>query len=155
MRVKVIEDANVLIPNDEHKNFVENGDVIEKNTELVGNKKRITGLRRGKPFTYKLFITKNNQILYLKSIKPMETTEVTLGYDGEQSTTVNFKPAELFSKMKIGGLVIGAISGFAYAKYKKQDMKKVVLYIGIGASIGYLSAILFDKKNKVLITSKN
>ena len=66
MRVKVIEDANVLIPNDEHKNFVENGDVIEKNTELVGNKKRITGLRRGKPFTYKLFITKNNQILYLK-----------------------------------------------------------------------------------------
>lgn len=152
MKAVTIENAAILIPNPDHKNFVENGEIIEKGTVLEGNESNIQGLRRGQPFTYRLFNTSNNQIIYLKSIKPMETTEVTLGADSTKTATkVNLIPAETFNKLKLTGLVVGGVAGFLFAKYKKHDMKKAAMYIGVGAAIGYVAAYFIDKKQKATV----
>ena len=79
-------------------------------------------------------------------------TEVTLGADAQTSpTSVNLKPAETFSKMKLRGVVIGGIVGFAYAKYKKQDLKKVAMYIGLGAALGYGIEYLIDTRKNIIV----
>jgi len=152
MKAVTIENASILIPNPDHKNFVENGEIIEKGTLLEGNTSNIQGLRRGQPFTYRLFNTSNNQIIYLKSIKPMETTEVTLGADSTKtSTKVNLIPAESFSKLKMTGIVVGGVAGFLFAKYKKHDMKKAAMYIGVGAVLGYVGGYMIDQRHKITV----
>ena len=62
IKAQVIEDAKILIPNTEHKNFTDSGEIIEEGTFVSGQVKNIEGLRRGKPFIYRLFLT-NVQIL--------------------------------------------------------------------------------------------
>lgn len=153
MKVRVNEDAIVLIPNKAHQNFVATGKIIEEGNIIEGNYRKINGLRKGKPFTYSLFVTKDKEIIYQKSVTPMqETTEVKLGADAQTSpTTVNMVPAENFSKAKMTGLVVGGLAGFAWAKYKKHDMKKAALYIGIGAVLGYVGGVVFDRNRKVKV----
>jgi hypothetical protein len=150
MKAITTEDVAVLIPNTEHKNFTESNEIIEKNTTLNGELKNIEGLRRGKPFTYRMFVTNGNQLIYSKSIKPMETTEVYLGANGA-STTVNLKPAETFSQAKVMGLVVGGAAGYAYAKYKKGDNKKLAMFIGIGALVGYAAAYYLDSNKSITV----
>jgi hypothetical protein len=152
MKVQLKEDANVLIPNKEHQNFTESGSVLEEGTILNGDYKEIIGKRRGEPFTYRLFISDKNQIIYQNKTTPMEKTEVTLGADAQATPTkVDMKPAERFTKNKIAGLIIGGLAGFAFAKYKKHDMKKVAMYIGIGAAVGYGAGYILDKRKKVVV----
>ena len=57
-----IEDAPVLIPNEDHQNFTQGKDVIKKNTQVSGDVQIVSGLRRGEPFTYRLFLTSNNKL---------------------------------------------------------------------------------------------
>jgi hypothetical protein len=156
MKVLVNQDSKVLIPNSEHKNFTETNEVIGKENVLSGEIKNVEGLRKGKPFTYRLFITNNNKIIYLKNITPMQTTEVTLGADSQRTDTiVNLVPAETFNKVKTMGLVLGALAGFGYCKYKKCDSKTTVMYIFGGALVGYASAYLVDRNRKgTVIASK-
>jgi hypothetical protein len=105
-----------------------------------------------------MFFTDKGQIIYLNKIKPMDQrnpTEVTLGADAQVSPTrVNFIPNERFGKSKKTGLVVGAIAGFAYAKYKKHDTKKIAMYIGLGMLMGYAAAYLYDNKNVDITASK-
>ncbi len=131
MTATVIEDANVLIPNSEHKNLTSTQEVIKKDTEVTGEPKSIIGLRRGEPFTYKLFLTNNNKLIYLKKIKPMETTS------GIDSTVVNLKQTVL-AKPAILGAIGGAVAGFAWAKYKKHETKKIAIYALIGGVAGFV-----------------
>lgn len=153
MNVITIKDAPVLIPNEDHKNFTENGVVIPQGVELEGTKKEIHGLRRGKPFTYRLFVTKDKQFIYSNLIKPMGATEVTLGADSSQTPTkVNLVPAEYFNKLRTTGIVVGGIAGFAWAKYKKHDMKRMAMYIGLGAVIGYATAYVIDTRRNATVT---
>jgi hypothetical protein len=152
MKAITTSDAPILIPNLEHKNFTDSGEVIEENTIVNGNAKNIEGLRKGKPFTYKLFVTDKNQLIHLNKIKTMETTEVTLGADANVSATkVDMKPAEISNKNKFIGTVVGGIAGFAFAKYKKHDVKKQAMFIAIGAVAGYVAGMLIDKRSKVTI----
>lgn len=127
----VIEDANVLIPNPEHQNFTATAEVIKKDTEITGEPKNIKGLRKGEPFTYKLFLTNDNKLIYLKKIKPMETQS------GADSTIVNLKQTML-AKPAILGAVGGALAGFAWAKYKKHETKKIAIYALIGGVAGFV-----------------
>lgn len=152
MKVVTIKDAPILIPNQDHKNFTMNGVVIPRGVELEGEKKEVAGLRRGKPFTYRLFITNNKQIIYSNNIKPMEMTEVTLGADSAQTpTTINFLPAETFNKLRTGGLIVGALAGFAWAKYKKQETKKLLMSIAVGAVLGYAGAYVIDTNRSATV----
>jgi len=153
MKATVNGDTIVLIPNKGHQNFIASGETIEDGTIVQGDFKEIAGLRQGKPFTYRLFVTDKNQIIYQKSVTPMrEETEVTLGADAQTTPTkVDMIPAEKFSKAKMTGLIVGGLAGFAWAKYKKHDMKKAALYIGIGAALGYATGVIIDRNKKVTI----
>lgn len=152
MKVITIEDAKVLIPNKEHKNFTTNNEIIEKGTELEGTSKKIFGLRRGKPFSYRIFETTDNKIIYLNKIKPM-ATEVTLGADsGQTATRINLLPQEKSSRNTFMYTIGGGIAGFLWAKYKKHDLKKSAMYIGVGAVLGYGLSMLMDKgKNNITV----
>jgi hypothetical protein len=153
MEVRVLKDTKYLIANPDHKNFTESGEMIEEGSVLKGEPKAIQGLRRGEPFVYRLFITEEGKILYLNNIEPMKTVEVTLGADAQRTpTTVNLLPAETFSKMKTAGLIIGGLAGFAYAKSKKHDMKKVAMFIAVGAAVGFGAGYVFDRNRKVVVT---
>lgn len=152
MEAILITDAKVLIPNGEHKNFTETTEVIRKGNKVSGEIENIQGLRRGEPFTYRLFRTNNNKLIYLNNLDKMNVTEVKLGADSSvTSTDVNLIPAETFNKIRINGLLIGAIGGFAWAKYKKYDTKKIAMYIGVGALVGYLGAYIIDTNRKVTV----
>jgi hypothetical protein len=159
MKATVIEDAKVLTPNKEHKNFTETDVVITKGTEVEGEEKLIEGLRRGEPFTYRLFMTNDNKILYLNKVEPVmavEATEVTLGADSSRSaTTIDLRPAEAFSRVKMIGLVAGGVIGYAYARSKKMDNRKAIYTSAIGAIVGYVSGYVIDRNRGITVqTSK-
>ena len=156
MEVTVIRDSKYLIPNAQHQNFTESNDYVGEGVLLKGNFANIEGLRRGEPFTYKLFITEDKTILYQNSVEPMKTIELTSGADSQRTPTlVNLTPAETFNKVKTAGLVLGGVVGFAYAKYKKQDMHKVAMFIGLGAVVGYAAAYVIDRNRKATVVSSN
>jgi len=82
----------------------------------------------------------------------METTEVTLGADSSQTPTrIDLIPAEMYTKDKLMGIVLGGVAGYLWAKYKKHDMKKVAMYIGAGAVIGYAGAYVLDTRKKAIV----
>ncbi len=146
MEVKVIDDAKVLIPNTEHRNFTEGNEIIQKDTVINGEPRVISGLRRGEPFQYKLFLTTDNKLIYLKKIRNMDATEVTLGADSSVSpTTVNLKQ-NILAKPAILGAIGGAIIGFGYAKYKKHEPKKVWIYALVGAASGFIVGKVIQHK---------
>jgi len=66
MRAILTQDANILIPNQEHLNFTESGDVLPKGTIVFGEEKLVEGKRRGEKFTFRLFLTNNKQLIYLQ-----------------------------------------------------------------------------------------
>jgi len=151
MKAKVLENAKVLLPNKEHKNFTETDVVIPKDTIVDGEQKMIEGLRRGEPFTYRLFVTNDNKILYLNKVEPM-ATEIMLGVDETKTpTTINLIPAETFSKVKMIGIVAGGVIGYAYAKSKKMDSRKAVYASAIGAIIGYASGYIVDRRRAITV----
>lgn len=154
MNVVTIEDVKALIPNAEHKNFTSTDIIIPKGTELTGNFKLVNGLRKGKPFQYRLFYTNDNQIIYTNKIKPtkMETTEVKLGADGANAPAkiINI-PAQLKDRNALIGAALGAVAGFGYANYKKEDYKKKLMYTLIGAGLGFVAGKMVTKKGLVTV----
>lgn len=148
MQTEIIEDAIVLLPNMEHQAFTHGAEIIKKGTIVNGEPKMIDGKRRGKRFVYKLFLTDNDQLIYINKIKhqPMQKTEVTLSADAEQSATVvNVAQAENHLKLEIAGLVIGGILGFIYSRYKKHSLTKSGAFTLGGGAIGYGIGYLIDK----------
>lgn len=136
MQVVTIQNAKILKPNKDHKNFVETGEIIPVDTVLEGNERYISGLRRGEAFTYKLFITKDNQIIYLNNIKPMSNVEVSLGADGVSSNKPELKSLKL-TNMNLVGIAIGGLSGYMYSKSKKCTTTNIIIYSVVGAGIGF------------------
>lgn len=150
---QTIDTAPILIPNAEHKNFTESRFDIPKGKTITGEFKIISGLRRGKPFDYRVFITDREQIIYSKYVKPMATTEVTLGADAQvQPTKVEFTPAERSTTIKnvIGGAT-GGIIGYAMAKKQGANNTRTIIYASIGALAGYLIAKQFTKKKGIVV----
>jgi len=153
-----IEDAPILIPNKEHSNFTQSNKVIGKGTLIEGNELFINGKRRGEDFTYKLFRTKDNNLIHLKKIKPMNVTEVTLGATGERMsgptpspTVINMPPSsKLLTTTTIVGGIIGGLAGMLYANKKGFESSKKTLYIGGGALLGYLVSHYMER-NKIIV----
>lgn len=150
MVVKTITDADILVPNKEHKNFTNSGKKIPKETTLTGNPIVISGLRRGEPFSYKLFVTDKQEYIYLKNIKNMDTTNVYLGAD---STVVKMPSDNNFGTIPLISMLVGGGAAYYYAK--KRDQSRIYLYTIIGAVAGfgigkYLQSqgIVTFKKNK-------
>lgn len=135
MNVKVIKNANVLIPNGDHKNFTTTDQIIPEGTILTGNYKEIVGLRRGKPFAYRVFISNAGIVLYQNQVENMATTEVKLGADGSTSK-------KIISKQRIALAALGALGALAYA-YKKNKTGKTI-YVLTGAILGYSAATIYE-----------
>ena len=150
----VIEEAHVLVPNKEHKNFTQTREKFPKGTEMIGTYKSIKGKRRGEDFTYRVFITDNGEIIYSNKItEHMKPTEVYLGADASKTpTTVDLVPAETFKASRILGLVAGGLGAYLYCKKKKIDRSKRTKIALLGAAIGYSAVYLFDKTKNVTIT---
>lgn len=144
IQVKVIKDASILVPNVEHKNFTDTGKVIPSQTVITGSPKVIKGLRRGEPFDYKVFVTEKGEIIYLKNIENIPMTEVYLGADAKQSATVVSTPNESNLGIRpIAGALIGAASGYFYAKKNNKNVTTYALVLGIaGFAVGkYLQGL--------------
>jgi len=146
---KVIADASVLVPNAAHRNFVAGNDVIKADTTITGDPKKIEGLRRGQPFVYRLFLTNDNKLIYLNKVN-MDTTEVTLGVDSEKSSTIVNLKQNILAKPDILGAISGAAIGFCYAKWKKHDNKKMLMYVAGLAIAGFVIGKVIS--NKATIT---
>jgi hypothetical protein len=153
MTVQTIKNAPILLFNKNHKNFTESDDYIPDGSEINGEVKIIEGNRRGNPFTYRLFITNDNKIIFLNKTNYKDMTDVRLGVDGQTKvtmspnpikteTTINLPGTLNLGKKTIYGGVLGAITGFAYCKYKKHDNQKTMYYtlggLAIGGVLGYL-----------------
>lgn len=155
MKVIVVEKADILIPNPNHKNITASGQTIKAETILEGQPKNIRGLRKGRPFVYKTFVTKKGQMIFLNKVKPikeMERTEVTLGADSQVSSTkVDVTSINSDSNNKYIGIIVGALSGYGYCKYKKYSTKKMTKFIIAGAVLGLGAGYYFDGKSKLTI----
>ena len=148
-----IDKAPILIPNLEHKNFTESRFEIPSGTKITGQFKIINGLRRGKPFDYRIFVTNKNEIIYSKYVKPMGTTEVTLGADAQVSATkVEMIPAERNTTIKnVIGSATGGILGYAIAKKQGVNMTKTLIYASVGAIAGFLIAKQYTTKTGIFV----
>ncbi len=150
MQVQTLVDTKVLIPNVDHQNFTEGKEVIPAHTVIEGTPKVIAGLRRGEPFQYKLFLTNDKKLIYIKNLRNMDATEVTLGADGNTSPTVVNLKQTVLAKPAIMGAGIGALVGFGYAKYKKHDSgKKIMISVLLGALAGYVAGHVIAHTAKV------
>jgi hypothetical protein len=149
MEVFVTNDAKVLVPNKEHKNFTATDIIIPQGNVLEGEEVIVNGLRRGQPFQYKLFKTKENQYIYLNKTKPnMANTQVFLGADAQQTPTIVDVPqTKLLSTTNIVGAIAGYFVGNYYSKkYQKGNAR----YYGLaGAVAGVLVARYIAKKGTI------
>lgn len=134
MNVRVTKNANVLIPNGNHKNFTTTDQIIPEGTILTGNYKEIVGLRRGKPFAYRVFISNSGIVLYKNQVENMATTEVKLGADGSTSKKIN-----LMVKQGTILAALGALGGYAYAYAHKKNKSGKTTYVVAGAVLGWLA----------------
>lgn len=149
MQIIVIEDAKVLVPNKEHKNFTATDLIIPSGTELEGDKILVDGMRRGEPFQYKLFKTNDNRYIYLNKTQPnMATTQVYLGADAQTSPTIVDVPQpKLLSTTNVVGAIAGYFVGHWYSKkYQKGNPR----YYGLaGAVAGVIVARYIAQKGTI------
>jgi hypothetical protein len=149
MEAIVKQNAKVLVPNKEHKNFTETNEELPKGTIVNGEFKSIKGLRRGKPFSFRVFITDKGEIIYSNKVNEMKATEVTLGADGAVTPTrINMLPAETFKTSRVVVALAAAVGGYMYAKKKG---KKPIKYAVIGGLAGYAAVWAFDKSKSVTV----
>lgn len=155
MKVITCSDVPVLIPNEQHKNFTDSDVVIPKGTTLTGEFRAIKGLRKSEPFTYRLFYTNKDQIIYTKNIKPvtMEKTEVTLSAEGtaQPHGAIISIPKNYFDKNAMYGAILGAAAGFGFAHYKKKSAKQKILFTCLGAVAGVVAAKVIVKAKAITV----
>ncbi|MEM2138580.1 MAG: hypothetical protein QXM96_00285 [Candidatus Woesearchaeota archaeon] len=119
----ITDDTDVLIYNDEHKNFTKTNEIIKKGTIIQGEAKDFEGLKKSKNFTYKIIELKNKKIIFQKNTKPMETTEITLSADGKQTNQASVTSEKKYEQVQTTN--------------KKAQVLKIVLPIGIAGLTYY------------------
>ena len=146
--VIVVEDTAILLPNNEHRNFTETDKMISKGTILKGDFKNIEGLRRGKPFTYRIFQDKDGIILYAKNLNEnkqnMNGNDSTITLPSEKKLSTNYA---LYS-------VVAGVLGFAIAKKMGKSGKTAFVIAGISAIGGYMIAKQVNKSQPITFENK-
>lgn len=134
--MKVLSDAKILVANNAHKNFTESDEIIPAGSEVDGTFQLINGLRRGNPFTYRIFTLNDGRIIYAKNITAM--TEVTLNAEGP-AKKITIAPCEG------AGAIIVALAAFGYAKTKNFSNKKTAIVVIGGAVAGFVAGRMYNK----------
>lgn len=153
MLVEIIEDAPILLPNKDHKNFTNSDNVLPKGTLVEGELKNVSGLRRGNPFNYRVFTSNEGDIIYSKYVKPM-AVEVTMGADSQVSPTkVEMVSSEkTTTSRKVIGAVVGGVVGYAISKRGTQKtFTQQLMYIGGGALAGFLVGTYMNRKTGIVV----
>jgi hypothetical protein len=153
MKYEIIEDAPILIPNKEHRNFTHSKDVFPKGAIIDGEMILIKGLRKGVEFQYRILRTNEGQLIYINKTKPMENVEVTLSANG--GATVLKMPNETNMTIIIASATaVGALGGFMFARKKKYETKKQILAVAIGGVLGYIAGRIIEKNKGILIEKR-
>ena len=146
--VIVVEDTAILLPNNEHRNFTETDKMISKGTILKGDFKNIEGLRRGKPFTYRIFQDKDGIIMYAKNLhekkENMNGNDSTITLPSEKKLSTNYA---LYS-------VVAGVLGFAIAKKMGKSGKTAFIVASISAVGGYMIAKQVNKSQAITFENK-
>lgn len=158
MIVSTIDNAVVLVPNKEHKNFTESSDVIPISTTLTGTFKVISGLRRGKPFDYRIFETNTGKIIYADAVSPQpqefinqkaseaQTNKPQIATETKASTS---ETSNEIDSQAIIMIIVGAAAGYYIATRKQKELNaQSYLYIFGGAIIGFYANKLIKPKTK-------
>lgn len=139
--VLVLEQTPILIHNPEHKNFTETDKLIPKDTKLVGEFKKIQGLRKGKPFIYRLFIDKDGLIVYENNVKMNKMSSL------EGTQTVTLPSTKKISTTHALVSVLAGVIGYAVAKKMGKSGKTAFIVAGISAVGGYMVANQITNKS--------
>ena len=149
MFVVTNQDAGLLLPNAEHKNFTRSDNYIPNGTELEGEFVNIKGKRRGQDFTYRLFKTDRGNLMFAEKVNPIKTekmTEVNLGADGKQSTTITMPNASKYDKAHVIGAIAGTIIGFVVAKKMKKTRKQTLIIAAASGVAGFVGGKMIAGK---------
>lgn len=152
MEVLIKDDAHVLVPNKDHKNFTRTGEVILGGTVTSGENKKVKGLYRGQEFVYDLFYTADDKIIFNKHVQPMKTTEINLGADGKQTANVIDLPSvsNLGTKVIISVLA-GAGAGLYIAKKRGSTGHAKTAHIIVGAVAGFIAGKYWQSASAVVV----
>lgn len=142
--VIVLEKAPILIPNNEHRNFTETDKVIPVGTTLKGDFQDIEGLRRGKPFIYRLFIDKDGIIIYTKYVE--ERKNNMNGND----TTITLPSTKNYATTHAVVSVISGVLGYSIAKKMGKPGKTAFIVAGVSALAGYYIANQITKNQSII-----
>ena len=157
MEVKVVEKAEILIPNPPHKSFSGSNSFIPKDSILEGEATLVSGKRRGSPFKYRLFKTNDKKYIFLDKIKPIKITkEQNSNASGDmgKAIIVNTSAGRTSGKVPLAFALIGGGAGYAYCKYKAHDSKNTWKYVLAGALLGYVAGRLLQD-GKVISVSES
>lgn len=139
----IIQDTNFLIPNKEHKNFTDSSESAKVGSIITGEFRNVNGLRKGKPFEYRLFFAKDGKILYANCVRAENIpSEIISNADNLQAPTL--KPTDQ-SKYLVA--LVGGIAGYMYGKKQKVDTNNLITYIAVG-SVGAYGIFYLINKNK-------
>jgi hypothetical protein len=149
----VIQNTNYLIPNKEHKNFTDSSEEARVGKVLMGEFRNIKGLRKGKPFEYRLFFTKIGKILYANCVKAENIpSEILQSADSSQSITlVDLKPAENFKYTSYLIALGGGLAGYLYGKKQNANTNNLIKFIAVGAVGAYGIYWLIDTNKSTII----
>lgn len=157
MKVLVVSDAHILMPNKAHENFTKTDDLIKKDTVLNGRLLNIEGKRKGEDFTYRLFQIEKGNLIFQNKIKPIMNTEVTLGANGLNAATprkTEIKmPSKAIDNAHIIGAVAGSVGGFFLAKKMKKTGRTPYYFAVGGAVAGYVVGRLIAGKPIIDVSS--
>ena len=145
MIVSTIANAAVLVPNKEHKNFTESKDVIPASTTLVGTFKVINGLRRGKPFNYRIFTTDDGKIIYANKVSP-QPKEITSPKESASGSAGNKLATSTILYVGVGA----ALGYYMSSRKSKEFTKQTLIYVLGGAVVGYFASKAIKPKPKTL-----
>jgi hypothetical protein len=149
----VCQNTNYLIPNKEHKNFTDSSDEARVGSIVNGEFRNVDGLRKGKPFIYRLFFTKNGKILYANCVNAENVpSEILSGADQSQTATmINLKSAESF-KYKAHIIAFGGgLLGYFYGKKQNKTGMNLLKYTAVGAVGAYGIYYLIDTNKSAII----
>jgi hypothetical protein len=147
MKYEIIKDAPVLLPNPDHQNFTQSKEVIPQGFITEGKPKTISGLRKGQPFVYRLFVTEDKRLIHLNKVKPMETTEVTLGADAQASPTiVSIANKKVLSLHTAVGAGLGLGAGYWWSKKKGYSTQKTAIVSAVCGILGYVGGLQLEKR---------
>ena len=133
IQATIIKNTNYLIPNNEHKNFTDSSEEAREGKIILGEFKNVDGLRKGKPFQYRLFFSKDGKILYANCVKAENVpSEILQSADGSKTVTLkNLKPAAYMIA------IAGGLAGYLYGKKQNATGANLIKYTAVGAVGAY------------------